>query len=109
MTSDDELINTVTPPVSITTTEGHLLSVKNTVFLLHQSFNQRPTIVGGFQQWKVKGRTVKKGEKALKIFAPVVKSKKSTATTEDEANAELHFRLVNVFDISQTIELENNP
>lgn len=69
-------------------------------------FMQRPdaTIVAGFNKWKSFGRCVREGEKGIAIFAPC----KYKTTIEDENGEEqsLHqirgFRVVHVFDISQT-------
>lgn len=51
--------------------------------------------VAGFKTWKELGRTIKKGEKAIKIIAPFTKE-------NDEGEKETYFFPVNVFDISQT-------
>jgi antirestriction protein ArdC len=69
-------------------------------------FMQRPdaTVVAGFNKWKSLGRFVKKGEKGIAIFAPC----KYKTTIEDQNGDELSlqqirgFRIVHVFDISQT-------
>lgn len=69
-------------------------------------FMQRPnaTIVAGFNRWKSLGRFVRAGEKGIAIFAPC----KYKATIEDENLDELSvhkisgYRIVHVFDISQT-------
>ncbi len=69
-------------------------------------FMQRPdaTVVAGFNRWKSLGRFVKKGEKGIAIFAPC----RYNAIVEDENGDEqsVHqvkgFRVVHVFDISQT-------
>jgi DNA primase len=69
-------------------------------------FLQRPdaTVVAGFNKWKSLGRFVKKGEKGIAIFAPC----KYKTTIEDENGDEQNlqqvrgFRIVYVFDISQT-------
>ncbi len=69
-------------------------------------FLQRPdaTVVAGFNRWKSLGRFVKKGEKGLAIFAPC----KYKTKVEDDDGTEKSFqqirgfRVVHVFDISQT-------
>lgn len=69
-------------------------------------FMQRPdaTVVAGFNRWKSLGRFVKKGEKGIAIFAPC----KYKTVVEDQAGEETSllqvggFRVVYVFDISQT-------
>ncbi|MDQ4119850.1 MAG: ArdC-like ssDNA-binding domain-containing protein [Acidobacteriota bacterium] len=78
--------------------EGRELSVTNQMLL---SF-QRPgvTLVGGFQQWRRKGRRVKKGETGLLIWFPT--EKKSDAADE---TSETRFFTGNVFDITQTEEI----
>ena len=69
------------------------------------------TNVAGFHTWKKLGRTVKKGEKGIPIFAPVrVKKRPEPAdnegiTEEDEKtyNRErMFFKVVYVWDVSQT-------
>ena len=69
-------------------------------------FLQRPdaTVVAGFNRWKLLGRFVKKGEKGLAIFAPC---KYKTKVEDDDGNEQSFqqirgFRVVHVFDISQT-------
>jgi hypothetical protein len=69
-------------------------------------FLQRPdaTVVAGFNRWKSLGRFVKKGEKGIAIFAPC--KEKTKVQTEDGDEKTLQqvrgFRVVHVFDISQT-------
>lgn len=62
---------------------------------------QRPdaTQVAGFRQWQGLGRQVQKGEKAIKIFAPMTVR---DATDPDKKNL-VGFKMVSVFDISQTM------
>jgi hypothetical protein len=69
-------------------------------------FLQRPdaTVVAGFNKWKSLGRFVKKGEKGIAIFAPC---KYKTKVEDDDGNEKSFqqirgFRVVHVFDISQT-------
>lgn len=75
----------------------------------------KATRVTGFKSWKKLGRHVKKGSKAIKIFAPVtLKNKEKVIFTYPDGHLEFKyirileeesiqgFRLVNVFDISQT-------
>jgi hypothetical protein len=72
-----------------------------TNFLL--AWGQRPnvSILAGFKQWKDRGRYVKKGERAVWIFAPYLK--KIEAEDEDEEEQILKgFFPVPVFDVSQT-------
>ena len=64
---------------------------------------QRPDAVrvAGFHTWKALGRTVKKGEKAIRILAPMVGKGKDEETGEAKPHV-YGFRGVCVFDISQT-------
>src|ERR687885_713321 len=79
----------------------HQYSTNNVLLIL----SQRPeaTRVAGYRAWQALGRQVKKGEKAISIFAP----RPYRVTTEDEQGEEqtregLTFRSVPVFDVSQT-------
>lgn len=77
---------------------------------------QGGTLVAGFNAWKEKGRSVKKGEKAIRIYAPMIGKGWFTALDEngvpkkDEDGKEIKvlkqyikgFRRVSVFDVSQT-------
>ena len=74
----------------------------------HYSFNnclliaqQCPTAtyVQGFHGWRKLGRTVRKGEKGIGIAAPMTYRKKEEAGEEISVRG---FRVVHVFDISQT-------
>lgn len=66
---------------------------------------QRPdaTYVAGYRTWQSFGRQVKKGEKGIRIFAPVIQRR--TAEVADEPGTTrpvIGFRAVTVFDIAQT-------
>jgi antirestriction protein ArdC len=76
---------------------------------------QRPdaTHVAGFQAWKQLGRSVKKGEQGIRILAPIVLKQKpdQEGLSESKQDADLAeqpkrmlvgFKVVSVFDISQT-------
>lgn len=80
----------------------HKYSLNNIILIAMQ----RPdaTQVAGFSTWKTKfSRNVKKGEKGIKIIAPiVVKSKKQDAVDEEQQEFISAFRVVTVFDVSQT-------
>jgi len=69
-------------------------------------FLQRPdaTVVAGFNRWKSLGRFVKKGEKGIAIFAPCKYKTKVETENGGEQNVQQirGFRVVHVFDISQT-------
>ncbi len=67
---------------------------------------QRPdaTLVAGFRKWQQLGRNVRKGEKGLAIFAPCkYRTKIETQDGEEQILQSIRgFRVVYVFDISQT-------
>ena len=90
-------------PVEVMTIEQKTLSLKNTYLVLHQL--PTSTIVGGFDQWKRAGRSVKKGSKALGIWVPL-KPRSSAASASPDATDDkkpaFRFTFGNVFDISQT-------
>lgn len=71
------------------------------------------THVAGFHRWKSLGRSVKKGAKGIAILAPLVTRRKDAASGDpagespsgaenDAGRALLGFRVVHVFDVSQT-------
>lgn len=67
---------------------------------------QMPTAthVAGFGKWKTLGRWVRKGEKCISILAPI-KHKRSADEKSDDPEASkvvIGFRIVSVFDVSQT-------
>jgi len=68
--------------------------------------SQKPTAthVAGFHTWHKLGRSVKKGEKGILIFAPIVRAKsQSMEQIEiDGSSTALGFRTAYVFDVSQT-------
>src|SRR5437870_3385178 len=71
--------------------------------------SQRPdaTHVAGFHTWHDFGRWVKKGEKGIMIFAPVLVKQKDAVHASEKAKTEEVFRLTGfrtayVFDVSQT-------
>ncbi len=74
-------------------------SLNNTLLIL----NQRPkaTTVTSFRHWTELGRQVRRGERALRIWAPSVRRERDEASGEETA-AVRAFVLVPVFDISQT-------
>jgi hypothetical protein len=85
-------------------------------------YMQKPdaTQVAGFGKWKEMNRFVKKGEKGIAIFAPMVGKKKSDKDSKDASSSNANqsnsessdatcknkvlygFRVVHVFDVSQT-------
>lgn len=95
----------------------HHYSYRNIILI----YSQKPdaTYVAGFKAWKNMGYSVMKGEKGIGIFAPMLVKEKHEQVRKDEfdniilddngspeleksESKRLHFRLVNVFDISQT-------
>ncbi len=78
----------------------------NNALLIAMQFPEA-TRVAGFRTWKKLGRFVKKGEKGIGIIAPMVFRKKddsgeSRATDDQAAEPHLGFKVVHVFDVSQT-------
>jgi antirestriction protein ArdC len=72
-------------------------------------WRQRPdaSYVGGFNTWLKCGRYVRRGEKGIAILAPMFfKDKKQTAEANEEETRRIWFKVVYVFDISQT---DGNP
>lgn len=67
---------------------------------------QRPdaTQVAGFHAWKKLGRSVKKGERGIRILAPVMRKKSNDEEAEDDETRGrvIAFRTVSVFDVAQT-------
>lgn len=77
----------------------HNYSFHNTILILNQCPNA--SFVAGYSAWKYKfKRNVKKGEKAIKILAPYYLKKLSDDGQEEFVVT--RFKLVSVFDISQT-------
>ncbi|MDA8081582.1 MAG: ArdC family protein [Actinomycetota bacterium] len=69
----------------------------------HRGFS--PTLVAGYRGWQRLGRQVKKGEKALYIFAPnkrKVFAGPSVSADDEIEETVVGYRLVGVFDLSQT-------
>lgn len=62
------------------------------------------TYVAGFRRWLELGRHVRKGEKGIGILAPLVYRKRAEDETSDEDNGPTlrGFKIVHVFDVSQT-------
>ena len=89
-----------------TVSRFHRYSISNTMLM----WVQRPdaTHVAGFRTWISLGRYVRKGQKGIRIFAPMKYRRALTVThdetgqSEEEEISQLRFRAVSVFDISQT-------
>lgn len=72
----------------------------NNIFLI-QVQKPNASLVAGFRKWKSEfNRNVKKGEKAIKIFAPLIVKEKNEKGEYDKVIK--GFRYANVFDYSQT-------
>ena len=78
----------------------HNYSLRNIILIA----KQRPQAirVAGFHTWKKVDRHIIKGEKGIKIVAPIIYKKDSSDDTEEHNKNIRGFRIVNVFDISQT-------
>lgn len=91
---------------AIVTCEGRVLSHFNTCLILSQT-EGKASMVGGFNQWKDKGRSVKKGEHGLMIWIPSIRKGEQgseSPTTGDVDKVEMRFTMGTVFDITQTEE-----
>ena len=79
----------------------HKYSWGNTMLI----YSQRPdaTRVAGFNTWKRLKRSVRKGEHGIRIFAPCpYKVDVETADGETDTETRTYFKVVHVFDVSQT-------
>lgn len=76
----------------------HQYSFNNCVLIEAQHPNA--THVAGFNTWRKLGRNVKKGERGIAIFAPMVLKAKDSEGKETDIR--MGFKLAYVFDISQT-------
>ena len=110
--SEDERTALVMRVGAIVTFEGHALSAFNSCLIL----TQLPTasMVGGFHQWKTKGRKVKKGEHGLMIWVPTGrKDKDEDAAPAPEASEDKDkragFIMGTVFDVTQTEPALDRP
>jgi hypothetical protein len=67
-------------------------------------WSQKPEAsrVAGFQTWKKLGRYVVAGSKGIAIFAPMTFKDRSAAGDAEQESTRVWFRVVYVFDISQT-------
>jgi hypothetical protein len=74
----------------------HRYSFANTMLILQQCPDA--TTVAGFNAWRRMGRSVRKGERAIWIVAPVVGRRSNTDAEQEVAG----FRRVAVFDLAQT-------
>ncbi len=59
------------------------------------------TFVAGFKAWLDLGYCVRKGEKAIRIFAPIMVKERDPDTDQETGETIVHFKVVSVFDYSQ--------
>jgi len=83
-------------------------SFNNTLLILIQC--PHATRVASYKKWQELGRQVDKGQKGLSIFAPMMRKREDEKTGEEKRYIS-GFRLVPVFDVSQTSgdELPEDP
>ena len=90
----------------------HTYSFHNQLLIAHQC--PEATHVAGFRAWLALGYCVRKGEYAIRIWAPMPPSKKAIkawreAGSDPEDKPKTYFRLVPVFDRSQVDPLPEHP
>lgn len=80
----------------------HEYSLGNQILIAMQK--PEATRVAGFQTWKNLGRFVKKGESGIAILAPIMPPRQKKEEEEDEERplSPVYFKVVHVFDVSQT-------
>jgi hypothetical protein len=96
----------------LTMSKFHDYSIGNLILIMLQK--QDATRVAGFSTWKDLGRWVKKGEKGIAILAPCLRPKETKPSPSENSESEnegreekeeirpLYFKVVYVFDVSQT-------
>ena len=84
----------------------HSYSINNVLLITAQC--PHASQVAGFRAWQEKGRQVRKGEKAIKIFGYSSKkiTEKNEQTGEEEEKKITIYPTLSVFDISQTDPIE---
>lgn len=113
--SDDQRAELAARVATVTTIEGRQLSIHNACLVAVQC--PSATLVGGFNQWRIAGRVVRKGEHGLMIWAPRYHAQQGARTPERDIAAvrmshepgsaapeagHPAFIMVTVFDVSQT-------
>ena len=89
----------------------HSYSFRNMMLIFMQ--NPDASLVAGYKAWQKLGRQVRKGEKGLRILAPIVRRRKADDAEQSKKESPEQpdgepkkvvtgFRLASVFDISQT-------
>jgi hypothetical protein len=92
----------------LTMSKFHDYSIGNLMLIMLQK--QDATRVAGFTTWKDLGRYVRKGERGIAILAPCMPPKEARVVEPEDGEDEeslveirpLYFKVVHVFDISQT-------
>src|SRR5690625_4915918 len=74
----------------------HSYSFFNSLLILSQL--PTATLVSGYRKWKEMGRQVRKGERGIRILAPMLRKDPD----DEERKVLTGFREVSVFDVSQT-------
>jgi hypothetical protein len=87
----------------------HSYSLNNLLLILGQCPDA--SHVAGYRAWQAKGRQVRKGERALRIFGRSTKTiiEPDGATGDDKARTIVRYPMLSVFDISQTDPIEGAP
>lgn len=82
-------------------------STRNALLIVMQA--PTATEVAGFKAWQERGRQVRKGEHGIRILAPAGRGAGTEPTERDPEGkpGRQFFRLISVFDISQTDEIED--
>jgi hypothetical protein len=78
-------------------------SAGNCMLLAHQCHERGidPSYIAGFRSWLKLGRSVRKGERALRIFAPVT-VKERDERGQETGQSRIFFKTAFVFELSQT-------
>jgi hypothetical protein len=110
-TDHDRLLDTLSEGVqALTTSDRWRAHLELQGRFHHYSFNnalligsQAPdaTRVAGFATWRSLGRSVRKGERAIRILAPMV-GRRTRVGDGEEVRPVIGFRSVPVFDVAQT-------
>lgn len=111
----DELVDTIlTQPdklkkmigVQLNSREGFYRYSFNNLILANFQLSERTgegiELLAPYKVWEEKGRQVRKGEKSLRVLAPIFKTEKDEKTG-DEYKKLSYFMRVPVFDLSQTV------
>ena len=91
--------------VSVFNPQGHQLTLHNTLLLIGQCQREDLTLVAGFKQWIKAGRVVRKGEHTIGFIQVPIYKKARDEESESGNGRPTYFKLVPVFDVSQTDEL----